>query len=173
MDEDKLDLIESILYLAGGFVWLKDVEFKYVYCDNKWKKVFFNKPSEFNIEGHTDINLLNEFRNKYNKTHDYGELCLSTDYHSAQQKQKCRYIEGGFIGRRLFVLDVIKTPIIENNIIKGNIGLAIDRSDQITQIISEIETAKRLNLLEQLTETNYSQSPFVYWLKNSNDYKLK
>lgn len=170
---NKLELLESMLYLAGGFIWLKDSDFRYIYCDGTWKTVFFGKNKEFDIKGHTDIELLKEFRRTYNKQHDYGDLCLSTDYHSTEQGMKCRYIEGGFIGNKMFILDVIKTPIIENNINKGNVGLAIDRSNQVTQIVSEIETARRLNLLEQLTKSDYSQSPFVYWIKQIDDYKLK
>lgn len=172
--DEKLKLLESILFLAGGFIWLKDTEGKYKYCDRKWKKVFFNKDEDFDITGYTDIGLLNEYREKVNPIHDYGELCLSTDYHSNNLKQQCRYIEGGFIGNQLFILDVTKTPVLnDNNEVIGNVGFAVDRSNQVTQIISEIETARKLGLLEQLTLTTYEESPFVYWMKFSNDYKLR
>ena len=101
-------------------------------------------------------------------------MCLSTDVHSNNLKEKCRYLEGGFIGNQLFVLDVTKTPMLnDDNEVIGNIGFAVDRSNQVTQVIAEIETARKLNLLEQMTPQDYSDSPFVYWMKYSNDYKLR
>ena len=168
------DLIESIIYLSGSFIWLKGVDSKYIYCDKKWKRVFFAKDEEFDIVGRTDIDLLNEYRKNVNPVHDYGELCLSTDVHSNERKEKCRYLEGGFIGNQLFILDVTKTPMLDDddNVI-GNIGFAVDRSNQVTQVISEIETAKKLDLIQQLTPSDYNSSPFVYWMKYSNDFKLR
>ena len=170
---NNLKLLESLLYISEVYVWLKGLDSKYVYCSPKWKKIFFNKDEDFNIEGKTDIELLNDYRKKTNPIHDYGDLCLSTDDHSNKLKMKCRYIEGGFIGNRLFILDVIKTPMIVDDKVMGNIGFAIDRSNQVTQILSEIELARKLNLLQQLTPTDYNSSPFVYWIKTSQDFRLR
>lgn len=170
---NKLEMVESLLYVSDVYVWLKGTDSKYIYCSPKWKKVFFNKNEDFDIKGKTDIELLNEYRKIINPIHDYGELCLSTDEHSNNLKTKCRYIEGGFIGNRLFILDVIKTPMIDDDIVIGNVGVAIDRSNQVTQVISELEIARKLNLLEQLTPGDYNSSPFVYWIKYSHDFKLR
>ncbi len=171
---DKESLIESLLYTSGAFIWLKLVNSKYIYCDRRWKGVFFGLPEDFEMVGHTDIELLHEFRKNVNPIHDYGELCIGSDAHCNEQGIQCRYIEGGFIGNRLFILDVVKTPVYnDHGLITGNVGFAMDRSNQLTQVINEIENARKLDILEQLTPVGYEGSPFVYWIKPQNDFKLR
>ena len=171
---EKESLIESLLYMSKSFIWLKSINSKYIYCDRRWKNVFFGLNEDDDVVGKTDVELLNYYRENINPIHDYGELCMSSDAHCNEQGTQCRYIEGGFMGNKLFILDVIKTPVYnDHNEITGNVGFAIDRSNQLTQVINEVESARKLNILEQLTVNGYEGSPFVYWIKPTNDYKLR
>lgn len=128
------DLLETMTNAMGGMVWIKrwDVntdgyiyEFgNYMLCEK-----FFCFSDDClcdcttHISGKSDIDLINEFRERTGLRHSYGELCFSTDLHSLEQailfqetggekgRPSCRYIECGYIGQRALLLDVIKTPL--------------------------------------------------------------
>ena len=126
-------IIENMIEVSGGHIWRKDKDKRYLYCDNGWKELFFDLDSSFNIIGKTDKELLEEFR-KDGKTHTYGDICSGTDDDCIQRNKKCHYIEMGYIGKQLFILDVIKTPTDDG----GTVGFAKDISSEVNRTIKEL-----------------------------------
>lgn len=155
-------IINAMVEGAGGYVWYKDQDGTYLFCDPSWCKFFFHLEDNCQVVGLTDIELLEVFRSKNKLRHTFGELCLNTDDHSRTQHKQCRYIECGFIGDQLVVLDVIKTPLFDvgDNYI-GNIGFAWERAKECKYIFKEIEKQLKDGRAEQLADG-------VYYLKEDH-----
>jgi len=100
------------------------------------------------------------------KRHDFGDLCISTDIHSREKGYICKYIEGGVIDNELFILEVVKNPLFENGEYVGNIGFALNRSNEFDQVKREIDYYDMINKIEILSESDYNGSPFAYYIKN-------
>jgi hypothetical protein len=129
-------MLELMAHHLGGLVWIKrwDEEQKiylYEFANRTHCDLFFKFEPECladctaHVAGKSDIDILNEFRERTKQRHTYGDLCFSTDMHSTEQAiihyetggkkgaTSCRYIEGGFIGEKPFVLEVVKTPLFD------------------------------------------------------------
>lgn len=138
------ELLQDMIFNAGGYLWRKDIDGRYEYCDPSWCKVFFKLPHGCDIIGSTDKELLSDFAST-GKIHTYGDVCVGTDQHCIQEGKKSHYIEMGWIEDELFVIDVIKTPIFENNIITGTVGFARDISADPTWVCDEVYNALKSN----------------------------
>lgn len=138
------ELLQDIIFTAGGYLWRKDINGRYEYCDPSWCKVFFQLPHECDIIGSTDKELLVDFTST-GKRHTYGNVCAGTDQHCIEQNKKCHYIEMGWIEDNLFVIDVIKTPVRSNGIITGIVGFARDISADPSWVCDELNIALKNN----------------------------
>ena len=134
------NLLQNMIMTAGGFLWKKDAKGRYEYCDPTWCEVFFKMKHGCDIIGYNDQELLDDFRSD-GRQHTYGVACKGTDQHCAKQKQKCHYIEMGWIEKELFIIDVIKTPIFINDILTGTVGFARDLSYDPAWICNEVSNA--------------------------------
>lgn len=128
------ELLETMTHAMGGMVWIKkwdNITENYLYEFGNFMlcEKFFCFSEEClcdcttHISGKSDVDLINEFRERTGLRHSYGDLCFSTDIHAmeqailfhktagAQGRPFCRYIECGYIGKKALLLDVIKTPL--------------------------------------------------------------
>ncbi len=164
-------LLEAIINSAGSYLWYKDHDHKYLFCDVGFQNDFFRITERNEIIGKNDIEMLNLFRARTTIKHDFGKLCIGTDIHSKDQKTQCRYIEGGYIGDKLFVLEVIKSPLFtEDGKYMGNIGAAWNRSEEMDTLVQDKEELIKQGRLEVLSKNDYPQSPFVWWIKPRTTY---
>jgi len=157
------ELLEAIIDAAGGFLWYKDSEHKYEFCDKTFRKVFFDL--EECLIGLSDIELLEIFRVN-GRPHEFGDLCVGTDVHSRDQGVQSRYLEGGKINGEWFVLEVLKTPIFKDGKYVGNIGFGWDRTADLKKLEIDIAQLQSEGRLEKLSEKSFPDSPFVYWIKD-------
>ena len=164
--KEKDILLENVVNNSGGFLWHKDENHRYKFCDKNFKKKFFGLDNNPEITGYNDVELVELYKKRDNVRHDFGDLCLSTDDHSRQKGEKCKYIEGGFIDSSLFVLEVIKTPLFDdNNEYIGNIGLAWDRSEEFEILSNGLACLVQNKEAVSLLDTDWNSSPFVYYVK--------
>jgi len=129
-------LLELMAHHMGGLVWIKrwEVEsctYLYEFANKTHCDTFLKLPEQClddcttHVSGKSDIDLLNDFRERTNQRHTFGDLCLSTDTHATNQaiifyktggksgSTSCRYLECGFIGDNEVVLEVTKTPLFD------------------------------------------------------------
>jgi PAS domain S-box-containing protein len=161
--ECKSKLIEAIIDAAGGYVWYKDAENKYIFCDKLFRKDFYD--TEESLVGKTDIELVKHFCSG-GKSHDFGLLCVGTDEHSKQIGVQSKYIEGGKIEGKWFILEVLKTPIFRNGEYVGNIGFAWNKSCDLDILENDLKSLEDSGRLVLLFEKGFPHSPFVYWVQN-------
>lgn len=160
--KEKNRLIENMIKAAGGYVWQKDEENKYIFCDPSFKKFFYYLDEDIDITGKTDIELVQDFKERTGLRHTFGELCCSTDDHCKQKGKKCRYIECGYIGNQLVILDVIKTPIPNQKGGVETVGFAWDRSKECKNIFRDICEWLEKGLIQILDDG-------VYYIENIED----
>jgi len=146
------EILKKMIQSAGGHLWMKDLQGRYIYCDPTWCEVFFRMPSDCEIEGFTDWDLLAEFRED-GSIHTFGDVCYGTDKDCIERKEQSHYVELGWIKDELFILDVIKTPVFTNGELVGTVGFARNLSSESNWICDEIR--KLLN--EGQAEVIYKQ----------------
>lgn len=132
-------IIKAMVAAAGGYVWYKDHKGRYLFCDPTWCHFFFGLTDHCEIIGMDDLELLDTFRKTKNIRHSFGELCMNTDVHAKERGKQSRYVECGYIGDKLVVLDVLKTPLFEDGEYVGIVGFAWERSDECENIFKDLE----------------------------------
>lgn len=166
-------LLEVIIYASSGYMWYKDYDGRYLFCDRKFRKEFFGLKADEDVVGRDDFALISSYKDKQKIRHDFGGICVSTDVHSQMQGGQCKYIEGGYIGNKLFIIEVVKTPHFDDlGRYLGTIGFAWDRSETAAFIKQDIDNLRSQNRALLLSENDYSKPPFVYWILPSGDYKI-
>lgn len=176
IEEDKVrqyELIQSTMSMVEGFMWNKDIDGKYRFCSPSFKVAFFGLSKDDDITGKTDIELLSEFRNNTCKVHTFGDICFGTDGHCKEQGTTCYYVEFGYIGDRLFALDVVKTPQYDK---QGNytgiVGIARDRSKDADTLDLMLENYKKDGRVISLNpERMFIDRVAAYWITDESDHR--
>lgn len=111
----KNKILEGIITAAAGYVWLKDFEGRYIFCDHVFCQDFFGLGSnDCEVIGFSDCDLIEAYR-VHSGRHDFGDMCVETDSITRDYGVPCHFIEFGVVGDGLFVLDVIKTPLFDDS----------------------------------------------------------
>lgn len=164
--EDKNKILEAIIHASGGHIWYKDVEGKYVFCDESLRTFFFGYKNKHAILGHTDEELLNQFEEENETTHEYRSIIYCTEEHSERLGEQTKYIVGGKVGRDLIVMEMIKTPLINHKgEFYGTVGAAWERTNEINLLMEDIEYLGNKGRIEKLSEKDYPETPFIYYIK--------
>lgn len=167
----KTQILEAVLDSTGGFLWYKDCNNRYLFCDNKFATMFHQVKRSSYVYGKNDVELITECR-ETGLRHDFGELCVGTDIHSEKMQVQSRYIEGGIIDKKLVVLEVIKTPLFDkDDNYAGNVGFAWERSLEIELLQKDLEILRKQGRLEVLSKKEYPHSPFVYYIKPNKQHQ--
>ena len=169
--QSKCDIIESTMRLVDAYVWNKDENGVYRYASENWLPLFFDLPKDFNITGKTDKELLDEYRKRTGNEHTYGNVCVGTDQHCMDIGKTCYYFEAGYINKQLFLLEVVKTPIYNDDKCIGTVGVARDRSKEEEKIKLLIAEYERVGFAENLTQnTMYDDGVVAYWIKDEDSF---
>lgn len=131
-------MLELMAHHLGGMVWIKRWEpeqktYLYEFANRTLCDSFFRfdahclEDCTAHVSGRSDLDILNDFRERTKNTHSFGELSITTDIHSTIQAilhydtqgqsgaTSCRYIECGYIGSDPMVIEVVKTPLFDLN----------------------------------------------------------
>ena len=154
--ESRMRLIEGMITASAGFVWQKDNCGVYQFCDPAFSSLFFGlqRASDSPV-GFTDVQLVQNYRERTGKTHTFGELCADTDTHCRDQGQRSRYIEYGWIGEDYVMLDVVKTPLFHCGNYVGNVGMAWRITDDMDTTLANIQHWTKQGRLVKLSEGSY------------------
>lgn len=170
----KNKLLESIMDASGGYLWMKDENHKYKFCDYNYQFTFFGQKSKYNVIGKTDKELIEKFKEETGKHHQFREICIRTDEHTKESKTQCRYIEGGYINGKLLIFEVIKTPLFDHNgTYKGIVGFSWDRSDELNLVFTDIKQLKEEGRIEIISDKEYPETPFIYYIIPNKKYYRK
>ena len=130
------ELLEVMAHTISGCVWIKAYDYiseshTYEFANLTLCKSFFCFADSCllncteHVKGKSDIELINEFMERFQKSHTFSDVCEITDEHTVEQAiryhhtngksgaKNCRYLESGFIGDKAVLFDVTKTPLFE------------------------------------------------------------
>lgn len=159
-------ILKETLKAAGGYIWRKDAENKYVWCDPSFCKNFFalsDVDCTYEIEGTPEHVLFDHFESKTGMKNHFEKVCRITDQHCLKQREKSRYIEIGYVGDCLTVLDVTKTPLLRMSDDKGGIvGFAIDRTEHAEAIKQMIRAGAKDGYITRVAK---SPGAKAYWIQ--------
>ena len=73
--------LDNIITAAGGYLWAKDIEGRYIYCDRSFCEEFFGiKPAGMvcPTNKRKDSELIQEFIRRTGKNHSFGKVCIAS-----------------------------------------------------------------------------------------------
>lgn len=172
MDESKIiyyenarlnEIIEQISDLTYAMAWQKDIDGLYQYANKIHCVRFFGLPESCThfIVGKSDVDLINYYMERTGNRNTFGEICISTDWHCIEQGKRCHYIEMGWQGDRLMILNVRKAPRFndEGNCI-GTVGVAMEDVNNCREILEMIPNRLKNGEIEELDRG-------VWWVKDN------
>jgi DNA-binding ferritin-like protein (Dps family) len=172
--KQKNKLLESIIDASGGYLWMKDEDYKYKFCDYLYHLNIFGKINKNEILGKTDFELSNEYTTDTGLQNQFKEVSFITDNFTIELKTQARFITGFYIGNELVILETIKTPLIDVfGEHKGIVGFSWDRSDESYLVFKDIDLLKEENRIKILTSNEYPYIPFVYYIIPNRKYCKK
>jgi len=161
-------LMSDMAHAAGGMICRKDKEGKFLFVNEYQCVEFFKMPKTCmpDILGKTDIDVINEYRERTGKQHSFGDLCMSSDEHCKEQKKKCLYVEFGNIDGEPIVLKMIKTPIFTpDGKDDGIVNFGWNISSLCNGLMDELNTGLSEGTVEKLDK-------YVYWIKDEHTCNL-
>lgn len=159
-------ILTETMKAAGGYIWRKDCNNRFVWCDPSFCKTFFaveNMDCTHEIEGTPEETLFKHFEQKTGQINHFRAICRATDEHCKDRGQKCRYIEVGYVGDCLTILDVIKTPLLREADKGGIVGFAIDRTVNQEQIRGLLKQGGKAGYVERIAKAAGAKA---YWVRD-------
>ncbi|MBP7497279.1 MAG: PAS domain S-box protein [Bacteroidales bacterium] len=139
--EANTNIFKLMTEQMSDMLFYKDKEFRYIYSSKlHCEKIL--KCTEEESNGRTDTELAILARKKGHKQ-DFGEICNNSDLIVRQSEKPCVFIEKGYIDDQFFCFEVLKTPVFENGVFTGIVGVTRD----ITAFIQTRENFEQINLL--------------------------
>jgi len=126
---------------TGLLMWEKDLEFRYTFLNDRHCNDFFklSLADVRSVIGKTDSEAIVDFKKRTGLAHTFGDACIGTDAYTLEHNKKCRFWEIGYIGDKIFILDITKMPLIKNSKIVGTTGWALNQSVKECEINSLLE----------------------------------
>jgi len=147
-------LIENMIAVSGGYLWRKDRDLRYLYCDKSFCVRFLDLKDNCNIEGFTDKALVNDFVRRTGRRMRMDKISEITDAHCMINKNRCRYVVADYVGDDIVVLDLVKTPLFLNDEFDGLVGFAIDKTGTCNDVFNNLEALINKNQAEPLFVKN-------------------
>lgn len=157
------EIIEQVSDLTYAMAWQKDIDGLYQYANKIHCVRFFGLPESCHhyIVGKSDVDLINYYIERTGNRNTFGELCISTDLHCREQGTRCHYIELGWQGDSLMLLNVRKAPRFdEDGNCIGTVGVAMEDSVNCREIIETLPNRIRQGEVEELDRG-------VWWVKEN------
>jgi hypothetical protein len=165
---DSSKLLADMAHAAGELICRKDSEGRFLFVNEYQCTNFFgmHKSCLSYAIGKTDIDLINEYREKTGNIHTFGDICVATDEHCKQQGKRELYLEFGEIADKKIILKMIKTPILD---LYGKDDGVVCFGWDISVLCNGIADELTKGMLEHTVEKLDNN---VYWIKDSHTCQL-
>ena len=133
--EDKTQLIEDMIYNAGGYIWQKDEQGRYVYCDPKFCQDMYQFIPDnsrcIDLFGLTAEDAISLYEKRHNKEHGWKHIVRISENYTIEKGSRTRFIECSQIDGKPKILEVVNTPLFKDDgTYYGIVGFAWDRSEE-------------------------------------------
>lgn len=172
--KQKNSLLESIIDASGGYLWMKDKNDKYKFSDYNYHYNLFGKRDKNDVIGKTSKELVDNYIRETSKENQYEDISRITDDYTKNLRNQTRFLCGGYIGDDLYIFEIIKTPLFDifGNY-KGIVGFLWDRSSENELVLKDIEILRNENRLKILSNNEYPDTPFMYYIIPNRKYYRK
>jgi PAS domain S-box-containing protein len=132
---DKYLLLKTITDNMESFIWIKDLNNKYLFINNNLEKLF-KELQITNVIGFSD----KELNSKYPTTYSTGKFLEISDELTKKEIKTCRFYEvlKPSIEKEIWI-DVKKSPLINNGKLLGLVGVAFNITTDKEDIKKGIE----------------------------------
>jgi len=156
--EHNSTILEIMTEQLSDMVYYKDKDFRYIFsCKANCEKIL--KCSQEECVGKTDIELA-ELMQKKGYRQDFGRECNKSDIETMNAGKTCTFIEEGFVDNDFISIEVIKTPVYDNNnAFAGIVGCSRDITERKkTEEALRTSEARNLALLNAIPDMMFIQS---------------
>ncbi len=162
------DLITSTAHAAGGFIWRKNVEGRYLFANRTMcnhlliphmKDIKTTRECTKEILNKTDDEILSEYayNNPYYST--FAEALVIADKHTMCSGERSEFLELGRIQGNPMLVQSVRTPVFsKDGALEGTIGFGLDVSDRCDELLAQVRSWVSIGGAEEL-------HPSVYLLK--------
>ncbi len=127
----KTSLIENFLNIVPDFIWVKDVNNRFVYVNRQVVKKMLLADNENEVIGKTSKEISIELRDK-GIDYTYGDICEEADNLTKERRCPTLFFHEGYINNTMVALRALRSPVFnDNKEIVGTIGIARDVSRHI------------------------------------------
>lgn len=155
---------------AGLLMWEKDLDYRYTFLNTRHCNDFF-RVSIAKVEaliGKTDAELIKEFTARTGLTNTFGDLCISTDIYTLKQNASCRFWELGYIGGKIGIFDVTKTPRYDGDVLVGTKSWALNLSNRECEVKALLELFLQSGEALRIDTKNGNETA-AYLIKNKGN----
>jgi hypothetical protein len=160
-------IIEKTSKMIDVFTWTKDINGKYRYCSNAWKKLFFDLDNNSNIIDKSDKELIEDYKKRTGKNNTFYNICKLTDNHCIKKDKTCKYIKIGYIDNEMYIFEIKKSPLYNDNKIIGIVSVAKDYSFDVENIERMVSFYMKKGIIEKLNDDK-ENNVVAYWIKTDN-----
>lgn len=122
-------LLHSIGEAIPDMMWLKGVDDKYMYANDKIKTGLLFDPDPI---GKNDIELAAAAKKKFgDENHTFGEKCVNSDQIVKESLKPQRFLEAGKIKGKMTYLEVFKAPVFVDGKFIGVCGTGRDMTEYV------------------------------------------
>lgn len=122
---------------TGLLMWEKDLQSRYTFLNARHCNDFFHisLADVRSLIGKTDVELVTEFIVRTGLENTFGNMCVTTDEYTLKKNAPCRFWELGYIGNKIFILDITKQPLVnKEGVVVGTRSWAINNSNKECEI---------------------------------------
>ena len=171
INEINSSLVINFIKILPDMFWYKDIDNRFLFVNKSTCVNLLYNIDESCIIGKTSTEIANDIR-KMGINYTFGELCYDSDEVVKKRRKPTLFYEYGYINGKFIAIQVLKTPVFDNNIIVGTIGIAKDISMHINNH-EKIHKLFKNNKYEEGVSTFLAykqQFESMEDIKNSNKY---
>jgi PAS domain S-box-containing protein len=181
-------LFRNMADIVPDMIWAKDIDKKYIFANHSVCVNLLGTDDNTEPIGKTDMYFAAKQRNLHPENpiwHTFGEDCTNSDATTINAGETCQFDEFGYVKGKFLYLDVIKTPLRnENGEITGVVGTARDVTESRKAHLRLLESEANLkaiieNSLDSIWSVNteyeiqYVNETFIHEFQNSFGVELK
>lgn len=130
------NLIHETLHAAGGIIWRKDANGRYLFANAAHCRTFLMPDRCHEIQSHlqgtesaqgfTDQELIRAYIARTGSQHTFMDSAETIDNYVKDTGEQCNFLALGMVGAKPMALHLIETPVYENDRYAGLVGFGFD-----------------------------------------------
>jgi len=158
---------------TGLLMWEKDLNHRYTFLNTRHCNDFYHisLADVRDMIGKTDAELIPDFIKRTGLENTFGTMCVTTDQYTLDKNEPCRFWELGYIGGKIFILDVTKQPLYsKEHVLIGTRSWAINNSAKECEVKALLELFLKTGEAVRLDKQKGKKIAAYLITKNTNPF---